>query len=140
MRKHYQILVVDDDREDQLMLAEYFQECGIEDTVYFTENGQKALDYLEAITDDDQLPGLVILDLNMPIMNGTQTLIHIKQTLRFRHIPVIIFSTSENETERRKCMSSGAIEYMVKPLTFEEGRAMVKQFASFANVNKNQQP
>lgn len=131
MKQKYHILVVDDDKEDHLILNEYFTDAGIEDVVYFVENGLQALDYLAGIKEDQLLPQLIILDLNMPILNGTQTLLQIKQTVRLRHIPVIIFSTSENETEKRKCLSFGAVDYLVKPLTFDEGLAMVKKFTSF---------
>src|SRR5687767_4439428 len=125
------ILVVDDDREDHLILQDYFVEANLDNNVKFVENGQKALDYLETISSDEELPQLVVLDLNMPILNGTQTLLRIKQTPRLKNIPVIICSTSENETEKRKCLSFGAVEYVVKPMTFEEGLKLIRKFASY---------
>lgn len=126
-----QILVVDDDLEDHLILQSFFSEAGLDSHVRYQENGQKAIYFLEQITEDTALPRLIILDLNMPILNGTQTLLRLKQNLRFKNIPVIIFSTSENETEKRKCMSLGAVDYMVKPLTLEECRNTIDRFASF---------
>lgn len=131
MQKHYQILLVDDDVEDYEILREFFNEAGLDDQVTHLENGQKAIRHLESIPDDELLPRLIILDLNMPILNGTQTLLYLKQTVRFRNIPIIIFSTSENETERRKCLSLGALEYMVKPLSLEEYQATIRKFSSF---------
>ncbi|HEU5147064.1 MAG TPA: response regulator [Chryseosolibacter sp.] len=131
MNKHCQILVVDDDTEDQLILDSYFQEAGKQDLVGYRENGREALSYLEQIDHDALLPRLIVLDLNMPILNGTQTLFQLKQRMRFRNIPVIIFSTSQNETEKRKCMSLGAIDYMVKPLTQDECREIIKHFCTF---------
>lgn len=131
MNEYFEILVVDDDAEDQLILDTFFQEAGISGTVGYRENGQDALDYLDQISKDASLPRLIVLDLNMPILNGTQTLFQLKQTMRFRHIPVIIFSTSQNETEKRKCLSLGAVEYMVKPLTQDECRHIIKRFLSF---------
>ena len=126
-----QIIFVDDDEEDHLILFEYFRDLGREKQVRFIRNGQEALRYLDEITDDTELPRLIVLDLNMPILNGTQTLFHLKQTTRFRNIPVIIFSTSENETEKRKCLSLGAVDYVVKPLTQKECREIVKHFCTF---------
>ena len=131
MSKRFEILVVDDDKEDHVIMLDYFQDFGMGDKVYFVENGKNALQYLDEISDDDSLPHLIILDLNMPILNGTQTLVKIKQTSRYRNIPVIIFSTSENETERRKCLSFGAVDYMVKPTTMAEGEQTVRKFSSF---------
>ena len=98
------------------------------------ENGQDALFFLEQIDDDELLPRLIVLDLNMPILNGTQTLLRLKQIPRLRTIPVIIFSTSENETEKRKCLSLGAVDYMVKPLTLEEGRETINRFTSLISA------
>lgn len=126
-----EILVVDDDKEDHLILDEYFRSVGVENRVRYVDNGKLALEYLEDPGRAASLPRLVIMDLNMPIMNGTQTLMMMKQSFRLKHVPVIIFSTSENETEKRKCLSLGAVDYVVKPVTYEEGLNMVNKFASF---------
>ena len=131
MNNSHQILVVDDDVEDHLILDTFFREAGLDTVVGYRENGQQALYYLEEIDEDARLPRLIVLDLNMPILNGTQTLLHLKQISRFKHIPVIIFSTSQNETERRKCLSLGAVDYMVKPLTQNECREIIKRFSTF---------
>lgn len=126
-----QILFVDDDEEDHLIMLEYFKECGKETHVTFIKNGQEALQYLEQIPTDNLLPKLIVLDLNMPILNGTQTLLQIKRDKRYKEIPVMIFSTSENENEKRKCLSLGADEYLVKPTTYLDGLRMVKKFTTY---------
>jgi len=125
------IFVVDDDKEDQLIMSEYFNDIGISDRVTFFDNGEVTINFLESNKDDSALPGLIVLDLNMPVLNGTQTLLYLKRDNRYKHIPVIIFSTSENENERRKCLSFGAVDYLVKPMNYEEGEAIVKRFASY---------
>ena len=130
MSNDIKILVVDDDKEDHLILQEYFSDSGIDKNVRFVENGIKALEYLEA-TDDNRLPKLIVLDLNMPLLNGSQTLLQLKQSSRLKNIPVIIYSTSESENEKRKCLGFGAIDYLVKPVTMEEGQRMVDRFKSF---------
>jgi CheY-like chemotaxis protein len=126
-----EIFVVDDDKEDQLIMEEYFRDIGIADRVKFFDNGEVTINFLESSKDDSRLPGLIVLDLNMPVLNGTQTLLYLKRDARYKHIPVIIFSTSENENEKRKCLSFGAIDYLVKPMNYEEGEAIVKRFASY---------
>lgn len=125
------IFVVDDDKEDQSILGDYFSEVGIAEKVIYFENGEMVLNFLEAIHDDEHLPNLIVLDLNMPILNGTQTLLQLKREPRFKKIPVIIFSTSENENERRKCLSYGAVDYMVKPMSYDEGKKIAERFAEF---------
>lgn len=131
MNNDIRILVVDDDKEDHMILQEYFSESNIEQNVMFVENGVKALEYLEGISNESALPKLIVLDLNMPLMNGSQTLLHLKKSNRLKNIPVIIYSTSESENEKRKCLSFGAVDYMVKPVTMEEGQRMVDKFKSF---------
>ena len=131
MNNNGHILFVDDDEEDHLIMFEYFKDFGNEQRVKFIKNGQEALDYLEEIPNDSHLPRLIVLDLNMPILNGTQTLFRLKRDKRFKDIPVKIFSTSENENEKRKCLSLGADEYLVKPTTYLEGLRMVEKFNEY---------
>ena len=124
------ILVVDDDKEDHLILQDYFSEIGLNDYLTYKENGKEALDFLESLPEQN-LPDLIVLDLNMPILNGVQTLLQLKRSPRYKNIPVIIYSTSENENEKRKCLSYGALNYVVKPSTYDGGLAIVKYFGSF---------
>lgn len=125
------IFVVDDDKEDQLILEQYFSDIGISREVIYFDNGEAAINYLEALNDTVELPKLIVLDLNMPVLNGTQTLLYLKRTVLYKNIPVIIFSTSENEDEKRKCLSYGAVDYVVKPMTWDEGQAITKRLASY---------
>lgn len=131
MNNNSHILFVDDDEEDHLIVFEYFKDLGNEKRVKFIKYGQEALDYLQGIPEDDKLPRLIVLDLNMPILNGTQTLFRLKRDKRFKDIPVKIFSTSENENEKRKCLSLGADEYLVKPTTYLDGLRMVEKFNQY---------
>jgi CheY-like chemotaxis protein len=128
------VIIVDDDIEDHLILQDYFKVVGMENAVKFLHNGQDAIVYLEDLEENEKLPQLIVLDLNMPILNGTQTLLQIKGNQRLKDIPVIILSTSANENEKRKCLSFGAIEYLVKPITYDDGLTMVRRFTSFLEV------
>src|SRR5215212_11512748 len=105
MRK---ILLVDDDVEDRDIIKDALNDLGYDSLVHFEENGENALSYLETAYDNGSLPNMVILDLNMPRMNGTQTLRRLKTDERFRDIPVIIYSTSLNNIERDECLALGA--------------------------------
>jgi CheY-like chemotaxis protein len=122
------ILVVDDDEEDRFIIRDGFTEAGAEDLVHFEENGENALQYLENRYTKKDLPCLIILDLNMPRLNGTQTLQAIKSDQRFRNIHVLIYSTSLNKIEKEQCMRLGAEDYIIKPLTFTESLQKVKYF------------
>jgi len=123
------ILVADDDVEDQEMLLEYFQDCGLRrEDIAFVTNGRAAMEYL---LQNSVLPKLVVLDLKMPIMDGQSTLLQIKTDGRFKNIPVIIYSTSSNENDKRKCLVNGAAEYFVKPSSYDEGARMTIRIMEF---------
>ena len=83
------------------------------------------------MTDSLRTRKLIVLDLNMPILNGTQTLFELKQNNRYTRIPVVIYSTSDNEHEKRKCMNFGAVDYLVKPISIAESDAMTKRLMEF---------
>src|SRR5688500_5041205 len=117
MAWHKQIVLADDDSEDREMILSAFEEIGVkEEAIVSVENGESVLRYLEHCKLDEQLPCLIILDLNMPRMNGTQTLQYLKKHDRFRHITVVIFSTSVNAIERETCLHLGAHSYITKPV------------------------
>ncbi len=125
------ILFVDDDEEDHLIMFEYFKELGRERQLKFIRNGLAAIHFLEAIPDGDALPRLIVMDLNMPMLNGKETLHQLKNNKRFLSIPVVIFSTAQVEYERRRCLNLGAEEYMVKPTTYVDGLGVVQKFIKY---------
>ena len=125
------ILVVDDDAEDRFIIQDGFTEVGAADIAHYEEDGEKALQYLESCIAQNCLPCLIILDLNMPRLNGTQTLRAIKTDKRLRDIHVLIYSTSLNRIEKEECMLLGAEEYIIKPLTFSESLKKALYFKEF---------
>jgi CheY-like chemotaxis protein len=122
------ILLVDDDKEDQIIINDAFIEVGGEGLVHYEGNGEKAMKYLERSFAEGNLPSLVILDLNMPRMNGTQTLRAIKSDSRFRNLLVMIYSTSLNPIEKEECMLLGAEDYVIKPIAYDESLQIARYF------------
>ncbi|MBL7699750.1 MAG: response regulator [Chitinophagaceae bacterium] len=122
------ILLVDDDVEDREIIQDALGDLGYDSVIHFEENGEKALAFLESAFNSGSLPSMVILDLNMPRMNGTQTLRQLKKDTRFRNIPVIIYSTSLNRIERDECLSLGAHSYVIKPVSYRDTVATAKRF------------
>lgn len=122
------ILLVDDDAEDREIIKDALSDLGYHSVIHFEENGEKALLFLEAAYRSGTLPSMVVLDLNMPRMNGTQTLRRLKSDLRFNNIPVIIYSTSLNNIERDECLSLGAHSYVIKPVSYRDTIATAKKF------------
>ena len=113
-------------------MADTFGEIGLSDIIHFVENGELVLTFLDSIVTDEQLPSLIILDLNMPRMNGTQTLKALKDNYRYKDIPVIIFSTSVNVIEMQECMEIGASSYVTKPVTYKECLETARKFYDFS--------
>lgn len=127
---NYKILLADDDREDWDILSEVFKELDAENAIHFSENGREMVSTLENIKEKD-FPALIVLDLNMPVLNGTETLKLLKTNERFRHIPVIIYSTSINPLEKEKCLQLGADSYITKPLSYKESIEIAKLFLNY---------
>lgn len=122
------ILLVDDDVEDREIIRDALGDLGYHSVIHFEENGEKALSFLETAYNTGTLPSMVILDLNMPRMNGTQTLRRLKNDDRFSNIPVIIYSTSLNNTERDECLALGAHSYVIKPVSYRDTVETAKRF------------
>lgn len=127
------ILMVDDDPEDQQIINDTFTDLGYQGIVHFEENGEKAISYLEERHSRNDIPSLVVLDLNMPKMNGRQVLHYLKNHLSFKHIRVIIYSTSLNPIERDQCMTLGAHSYVIKPITYIQSVDTAKLFYDLCN-------
>ena len=114
------ILIADDDQEDRFLLDIAFKEIGSFDIIHMVENGVQVINHLNAIKDNSLLPALIVLDLNMPVLNGIDTLSQLKTDQRFKNIPVIIHSTSMYEAEKEKCIKLGAIDFIKKPVSFDQ--------------------
>jgi len=115
------ILIAEDDADDRFLLQSAFEENGFKDKLHFVENGVELMDYLRnhSIKDEVKMPRFILLDLNMPKKDGREVLKEIKQDGLLKNIPVIIFSTTNNEQEMRRCYELGANSYITKPNSFE---------------------
>lgn len=124
-----QILVVEDDVEDRYFISQTFTELGFEDAVTFVEGGQMLIDYLAK---GGATPKLIVMDLNMPRLNGTEVLKTLKEHDSYRDIPVVIFSTSVNELEKEACLALGAHEYVTKPIRYSDYITTCSRFYTLA--------
>ena len=125
------VLLVDDDDEDKFIIKDAMDSLDAGDNMWYANNGEHALEILFSNFSNAVMPCLIVLDLNMPKMNGTQTLIRLKEDKRFMHIPVIIYSTSINRLEKEKCMNLGAHSYITKPISFNESLETAQLFLNF---------
>lgn len=107
------VLIGEDDLDDQELLKEIFTSIDGCFTLAIAANGSQILSYLEKNPDD--LPCLIILDYNMPGLNGAEILKELQQTSLYNSIPKIIWSTSRSGTYKDICLQLGANDYLVKP-------------------------
>lgn len=111
------ILLADDDRDDTEMFCEALIDIDQDVICHCAENGSEVLKILE---NQDQLPGVIFLDLNMPIMNGWECLKKLKADERYKEIPVIMISTSSHKNDLETASQQGALCYFVKPNNFND--------------------
>jgi CheY-like chemotaxis protein len=122
--KKYNIIIVENDEDEQLFMKEGFDATGLFNIVGQVKNGDALLEWL--VEHQDNLPDVVLSDLNMPGKNGYDVINDLKNDPAYSHIPVIITSTSSTKTIIDKCLAFGAADYIVKPETFVEYVPYVK--------------
>lgn len=116
------ILIAEDDADDRFLLQAAFEENAFKDHLHFVDNGVEVIDFLQSLIDkgdEKNLPRFMLLDLNMPKKDGREVLKELKQHPQLKKIPVVIFSTTNNEQEMRRCYELGANSYITKPNSFE---------------------
>ena len=126
------VLYADDDIDDKTWVSEACKAVNSSLHIVFVENGRKALEYLENQTDNEK-PHLIVLDLNMPELDGRQTLKRLKADERFAHIPVVIVTTSNNKIDMEVCKRLGASLYLIKPDTHAEWQNIIREFQPYVN-------
>lgn len=113
--KKLKILLIEDDEIERMKFARVASGMG-NHTIIEAENGEKALDILDQI----ELPNLIVLDLNMPKVNGVEFLGILKSNKALQYIPIVVMSSSNNHNDIKKCYEIGVSGYMIKPLHYED--------------------
>lgn len=116
MKTRKPILLIEDDTVDQMSVKRAFKEIKITNELVVANNGLEGLAFLHDA--EKEIPGLILLDLNMPKMNGLEFLDTIRNDNRFKRIPVIILTTSKEESDRIESFNLGVAGYMVKPVDY----------------------
>jgi CheY-like chemotaxis protein len=112
------VLCVDDDPDDRELIRNAIFQVDPSYSVANATNGKEALQYLIRAL-DTELPCLIILDLNMPVMDGKQTLVEIKKNKKLDVVPVVVFSTSSHPADVQFCQLHG-VELVTKPANFKQ--------------------
>jgi two-component system, response regulator len=115
------ILIAEDDADDRLMIGEVLDEIPRLVSYAFVCDGEELL----VVLSHGASPSLILLDLNMPKIDGRQALQLIRSKPEFNHIPVIVFTTSVNQDDRARCLGLGANDYIAKPASYADMRRIV---------------
>ena len=118
------ILMADDDPDDRLLAGEAMEESDLANELSFVEDGVELMDYLRGegkfAENPPPHPGVILLDLNMPRMDGREALVELKSDPKLRRIPVVILTTSKAQEDILRSYDLGVNSFIVKPVTFEK--------------------
>ena len=121
-KRRFVILMADDDPDDRLLAQDALHESGIAARLLFVSDGTELLEYLRALPGKSPRaprPDLLLLDLNMPGLDGRAALREIKSDPQLRALPVVIWTTSSASSDIAHCYDGGANSYITKAVTFE---------------------
>jgi CheY-like chemotaxis protein len=130
------ILMADDDDDDRLLARDAVAEAGLDGDLRFVQNGEELLDYLYRrgkYKDPSSAPrpGLILLDLNMPLKDGREALREIRADPELRRIPVVVLTTSKADTDIGAIYELGANSFISKPFQFEALVAVMKMLSQY---------
>lgn len=137
MRSKYSvpILIADDDMDDCQMINDALQESRLLNEVKFVHDGEQLLNFLhierERPDDKRNLPGLILLDLNMPKMDGREVLKELKKHSEFSQIPIIVLTTSQAEEDIIRSYNLGANSFITKPIEFATLVQVMKEIGRY---------
>lgn len=133
MVKLLNILFVEDDAIEVMMFNRVIQKIGINHRLIEANNGENALEILNA---KEIIPDIILLDLNMPKLNGVDFLRILKNDEHFKHIPTIVFTTSNNYRDISECYNIGIAGYIIKPLKYDDYLVLVKKTLDYWSSNE----
>lgn len=136
MDKDRTILLVEDNPDDELLTLLAFKDNNITNEVIITRDGAEALDYLFATgnfegRDKSHLPQVVLLDLKLPKIDGLEVLKQIRSHEKTKLLPVVVLTSSKEETDMVKSYELGANSYIQKPVDFEQFSQAIKQLGLY---------
>lgn len=133
LKEHIKIIMVEDDDGHAKLIEKNLRRAGISNNITHINTGSKAMDYFFA-NDADADKLLVLLDLNLPEIDGYQILERIKKEERTKAIPVIILTTTDNPKEVDRCYDLGCNVYITKPVEYENFSAAIQKFGLMLSV------
>ncbi|ANW96914.1 transcriptional regulator [Wenyingzhuangia fucanilytica] len=133
MNTSLKILLIEDDAIEVMKFNRAISSLNLSHKMVNAINGEEGLKILEQ---KDRLPNIILLDLNMPKINGIEFLTILKNNPNLRHIPTIILSTSNNQKDLLECYKLGISGYVLKPLKYEEYVSKIEKLLAYWSVNQ----
>ena len=127
------VLLVEDDMIEVMKLTRAISTLQLPHKIIEASHGEAALEFLEQ---DKLSPDLILLDLNMPKMNGIEFLKNIKNNIHLNYIPIIIFTTSSNPRDLQEVYRIGISGYILKPLKYEDYVEKIDSLFKYWNINE----
>ncbi len=139
LRQSVLIMLVEDDEGHQVLIKENLRAGGIVNEVIHMGNGQEALDYLMRRGQwqdpaKSPRPGLILLDIKMPKMDGFAVLEKVKADPQLRLIPVLMLTSTDDQVEINRCYTLGANSYVIKPISYDAFQERVKALGLFLDI------
>lgn len=133
MTKSLNILLIEDDAIEVMKFNRVLSTLGLNHKIIEANNGEEALEILKV---KDTIPDIIILDLNMPKINGIEFLKILKSDSYLRYIPAIILTTSNNHRDVLECYKIGIAGYVLKPLKYEDYVDRIKKMLEYWSSNE----
>jgi CheY-like chemotaxis protein len=124
------ILLVEDNPEDVELTLRAFRKRKLTNPIHVARDGEEALDYVHrrgAFAADAPIPGVILLDIRLPRVDGTEVLRQIRAHPVYRTVPVVMLTTSQEDTDVQRCYDLGANSYIIKPVDFDKFLAVVER-------------
>jgi CheY-like chemotaxis protein len=128
--KNRHILWADDDMDDLMLMRHVLQDLGDHYNITEVHNGKEALEFLREAKQSQTLPCLIILDMNMPVLDGKETLAQLKKDKELSQIPVVFFTTSNSQMDKLYCKHHG-VEMITKPPQYDNLKSAVQRLLNF---------
>ena len=128
------IVMVEDDHGHAKLIEKNIRRANISNEIMHFDAGQPALDYLFSEEVRANGPMLILLDLNLPDMQGTDILAEVKKDERLKRAPVVVLTTTDDKTEIQRCYDLGCNVYITKPVDYESFAGAIRQLGLFLSV------
>ena len=135
-RKLFTILLAEDDQDDRFLIGKALDESGSQNQLFIVENGEFLLDFLKnrgryADKQKYPRPDVIMLDLNMPLMDGREALAEIKKDPELKRIPIIALTTSKSDEDINTTYDLGVTGFITKPMDFRELVGIMESFGNY---------